>query len=339
MQDVTLAIVGAGEFGARYIDSLKHVPGATIRWICDRDRERAERLAHQISGVRIATDMHELCADDGLDAVIVVTPESAHRVVAEQCFLAGKHVIVEKPLATSEEDARAMIAASKESGKLLMTAFLLRFDYRYARLHQRLDELGAIRNLYAYRNFDRSLFELYSRTHSFVENAIHDIDLILWYVNSRVVRAHGFCRNTMGRENPDINWGVLEFDNGAIAVLQTSWLYPPQRHEVLQWNSGIQVMGDKGVLEVRFDADGFRANTEELGQVVLDQSGWATIHDEPRGAFGAMLRHFIACLRGESSYQGTPPEQAIESMQAALMLAKSAETEHVFNLATSFSTR
>jgi predicted dehydrogenase len=326
MQDVTLAIAGAGEFGSRYADSLRTVPGAKVRWICDRNLDKAQRLAHGIPDCRATTDLDELCGDGGLDAVIVVTPESAHRVIAEPALRAGKHVIVEKPLATSEDDAQAMIAASKASGKLLMTAFLLRFDYRYARLQQRLADIGTIRNLYAYRNFDRSLFALYSRTHSFVENAIHDIDLILWYVQSRVVAAHGFCRNTIGRENPDVNWGVLEFENGAIAVVQTSWLYPPQQHEILQWNTGIQVMGDKGVLEVRFDADGFRASTDDMGQRVLDQTGWATIHNEPRGAFGAMLRHFIACLRGDTTYQGTPPEQAAESMQAALMLVRNSES-------------
>jgi UDP-N-acetylglucosamine 3-dehydrogenase len=330
MQDVTLAIVGAGEFGSRYADSLQSVPGAKIRWICDRNPDRAASLAHRVRDCRIATDVRTLCDDGGLDAVIVVTPENAHRIVAEPALRAGKHVIVEKPLATTEGDALAMIAASNESGKLLMTAFLLRFDYRYARLQQRLPDIGRIRSLYAYRNFDRSLFALYSRTHSFIENAIHDIDLILWYVQSRVVRAHGFCRNTLGRENPDVNWGVLEFANGALAVLQTSWLFPPQRHEVLQWNTGVQVMGDKGVLEVRFDSDGFRASTEDLGQVVLDQTGWSTIHNEPRGAFGAMLRHFIACLRGDVTYQGTPPQQAMESMQAALMLVQSAEQQHEF---------
>lgn len=219
---------------------------------------------------------------------------------------------------------RAMIAAARESGCLLLTSFLLRFDYRYARLQQRLSEIGAVRNVYAYRNFDRSLFELYSHTHSFVENAIHDIDLILWYVQDRVVRASGFCRNTQGRENPDVNWGVLEFAGGAVAVLQTTWLYPLQRHDVLQWNAGIQVMGERGVLEVRFDADGFRANTEASGQVVLDQTGWATIHDESRGAFGAMLRHFMSCLRGEAKYCGTTPEEAAESMRLAVQLARDA---------------
>ena len=101
--------------------------------------------------------------------------------------------------------------------------------------------------------------------------------------------------------------GHLEFENGALAAVQTSWLFPSQAHEVLQWNAGIQVMCDRGVLEVRNDADGFRASTEDLGQVVLDQSGWATIHNEPRGAFGAMLRHFVKCLRGETDYQRHAP--------------------------------
>jgi UDP-N-acetylglucosamine 3-dehydrogenase len=317
--------VGGGEFGARYIASLREVSGARIEWVCDTKLDRAEALVAGISGAHATTNLDEICSDPRVDAVVVVTPESAHRVVAEPALRAGKHVIVEKPLATTEDDARAMIDAAESAGRLLMTSFLLRFDYRYARLQQRLAELGTVRNIYAYRNFDRSLFALYSRTHSLIENAIHDIDLILWYVQSRVKRAHGFCRNTLGRENPDVNWGILEFENGALTALQTSWLYPSQAHEVLQWNTGIQVMCDRGVLEVRNDADGFRASTEDLGQVVLDQSGWATIHNEPRGAFGAMLRHFVKCLRGETDYRGTPPAQALESMRAALMMVQSAE--------------
>lgn len=325
MNDVALAIVGAGEFGARYIRSLREISGARIAWVCDRDQSRAEQLVAGIPGCRATDDLDQVCGDANVDAVVVVTPENAHRVVAEPALQAGKHVIVEKPLATSEEDARAMIAAAEQASRLLMTSFLLRFDYRYARLQQRLNDIGAVRSIYAYRNFDRSLFALYSRTHSLVENAIHDIDLILWYVGSRVVRAHGLCRNTLGREHPDVNWGMLEFENGALAALQTTWLYPPQPHATLQWNAGIHVMGERGVLEVRNDADGFRASTEELGQVVLDQSGWAEIYDEPRGAFGAMLRHFVKCLRGESSYRGTTPTEALESMRVALMLVQSAD--------------
>lgn len=324
MDQVSLAVVGAGEFGARYLAALKAVAGARVACVCDRDVARAERAAAAFPHARAVADVAQVAADPSIDAAIVVTPESAHRVVAEPLLRAGKHVIVEKPLATTEEDALAMLHAAREANRLLMTGFLLRFDYRYAQLKERIAEVGAVRNVFAYRNFDRSLFELYSRTHSFVENAIHDIDLVLWYVGSRVKRAHGYCRTTQGRENPDINWGVLEFENGAIAVVHTSWMYPAQRHDLLQWNTGVQVMGDRGVLEVRSDSDGFRANTTGYGQVVLDQTGWATIHGEPRGAFGAMLRHFIQCLRGEAEYRGTTPEEAIESMRVAVALAEDA---------------
>ena len=105
---------------------------------------------------------------------------------------------------------------------------------------------------------------------------------------------------------------MIEFENGVLAVMQTTWLYPPQPHENTQWNAGIQLMGARGVLEVANDSDGFRANTEATGIALLDQTGWAEIHGEPRGAFGAMLRHFTACLRGETEYRGATAAEALE---------------------------
>lgn len=324
MKTLNLALVGCGEFGSRWLESLKTLPGVAVRWACDLDEAKARELATRHGAQRFTADYREAFDDATVDAAIVVTPESAHRPVAVAALQSGKHVIVEKPLATTEEDGQAMVAAAQAAGKQLMTAFLLRFDYRYARLHQRLSTIGTVRNIYAWRNFDRALFELYSRTHSFVENAIHDIDLILWCLGDRAVKVHGHCRNTQGRENPDVNWGVIEFERGALAVLQTSWMYPRQPHDTLQWNAGLQVMGDRGVLEVRMDADGFRAHTEQDGQVVLDQTGWAVIHDEPRGAFGAMLRHFVSVLRGDVNYAGATPQEAIASMRIACDLAADA---------------
>ncbi len=321
---VRLAIVGLGSFAERYIAALRGISGVEVTWGVGRDPERTAAAASRLGIPRHTTRVEEACADDRLDAVIVCTPEDAHRDPTVAALRAGKHVIVEKPLASTDEDGVAMVEAARDSGKLLMPAFLLRFDYRYAQLQQRLAEIEPIHSIYAYRNFDRSLFRLYSRTHSFIENAIHDIDLMLWYVNSPVERAHGFCRNTLGMPNPDVNWGVLEFANGAIGVLQTTWLYPDQRHRDLQWNAGIHVMGAHGVLECANDAGGLRANTDGAGILLLDQTGWANIHGESRGAFGAMLRHCIACIRGETEWAGTTPEQALAAMRVACRLADDA---------------
>ncbi len=326
-ENLKVAVIGLGAFGRRYLQALQSIAGVEVTWVCDSDMERSRSVALEFAIPGSASDTAPICDDPQLDAVIVVTPEAAHREVAVAALTAGKHVLVEKPLATTEPDALAMIAAAEKADRLLMTAFLLRFDYRYARIKQYLPQIAPVRNLYAYRNFDQSLFRLYSRTHSFVENAIHDIDLVLWYLDNPVKRVHAFCRNTLGLPNPDINWGVLEFENGAIAVLQTTWLYPPQAHENLQWNAGIQVMGDRGVLEVRNDSDGFRVNTTESGNRVLDQTAWADINGEARGAFGAMLRHFVASARGDVEYAGTTPQQALESMKIACRLISDSEQE------------
>jgi UDP-N-acetylglucosamine 3-dehydrogenase len=322
MTPLKLAVVGAGDFGVRYVRALKALSGVEVKWVCSRTPSRCRQVAEDLGVPRWTTDLAQICRDPEVVGVCVVTPEASHRDIAVAALEAGKHAIVEKPLATTEADGLAMVEAARRSGKLLMTAFLIRFDYRYAQLKQRLNDIGTVRNIYAYRNFDRRLFQLYSRTHSLIENAIHDIDAILWYVGDRVKRVHGFCRNTQGLPNPDVNWGVLEFEKGAIAVLQTSWLYPPQEHANLQWNTGIQVMGDHGVLELSSDQGGLRANIEGPGILLLDQTGWADIHGEPRGAFGAMLRHFMACLRGEVEYAGTTPEEAMESMRIAVRLVE-----------------
>jgi len=323
---VKIGVVGAGAFGRRYIETLRCNPSVDLAYICDRDSDLCHATARKYGIAGASTDYRGVCSDPSLDAVVVVTPESAHREVAVAALEGGKHVIVEKPLATNEEDAVAMADAARRAKKLLMPAFLLRFDYRYGRLHEQIGRIGQIHNIYAYRNFDRNLFDLYSRTHSFVENAIHDIDLVLWYVQSPVKRVHAFCRNNLGKSNPDVNWGVLEFANGTIAVIQSSWLYPPQKHESLQWNAGMQVMGERGVLEVSSDQGGFRANTDNDGILLLDQTGWSEINGEPRGAFGAMLRHYIACIRNEAQYCGATAEEAIESMRIANRLIESSRT-------------
>ena len=84
-------------------------------------------------------------------------------------------------------------------------------------------------------------------------------------------------------------------------------------------------MGDRGVLEVSYDRGGFRANTQDDGLVLLDQTAWAEIHNESRGAFGAMLRHFLACIRGDTEYRGATPEEAVESMRVACRLVEDSE--------------
>lgn len=329
MRPLRIGIVGFGAFGRRYAESLDGLGGVDISWVVDPSSEAREWACRRFPNVSVSADMDGLCADDTVTVIVVATPEANHAQSAIAGLRAGKHVLVEKPLATSEDDAKAMLEAEVGSSGTLFPAMLLRFDLRYARLKQRLPSIGTVRSIHAWRNFDRGLFAQYSRTHSFVENAIHDIDLIQWLVPGRVDRVHGFHRYTSGRENPDVNWGVLEIAGGVLGMVQTSWLYPEQPHADLQWNAGIQVMGDRGVLEVRHDAMGLVVHTDDNGLCLVDQSAWDDIAGDPRGAFGAMLRHLVAVWRGERQYQGTTALEAVDAMRIANRLVADANSREV----------
>lgn len=317
-------MIGLGSFGRRYVRAFALEAGVDVLWGCDPDIT-SHHAALEAGAERCTTQIADVLADERVVGVVIVTPESLHRELSVMASTAGKHVIVEKPLATNDADADAMIAAARTADTYLLPAFLLRFDVRYGGLAQRLERIGTIRNVYAYRNFDRRLFEIYGRSHSFVENAVHDIDLIRWYVHDEIVDVHGFCRNTSEQPNPNINWGILEFRGGAIATVHTSWLYPPQEHDDLQWNAGIQVMGDRGVLEVRYDSDGFRSNTDAGGLAVLDQSAWSELHGRSRGAFGAMIRHFADCMSGRCEPAGATADDARVATQIAQALIVSSD--------------
>jgi predicted dehydrogenase len=144
---IKIGVVGAGAFGIRYIEALRSIHSVDLSFVCDLNSDLCQSVASKYGVANVSSDYRLVCDDPSLDAIVVVTPESAHRDIAVAALEGGKHVIVEKPLATNEEDAVAMASAAHSAGKLLMPAFLLRFDYRYGRLHQQIVRIGKIHNI------------------------------------------------------------------------------------------------------------------------------------------------------------------------------------------------
>src|ERR1700730_13230574 len=99
--------------------------------------------------------------------------------------------------------------------------------------------------MHARRNRLKSLLPRYGRTHPVIENAIHDIDLMLWYTGHRVQRVRGYDRSATGGKHADTFWGVLEFAGGAIGVVETIWLLPKEAG-ILR-DDAFQLVGDRGI--------------------------------------------------------------------------------------------
>jgi predicted dehydrogenase len=115
-----IAVVGAGYWGPNLVRNVVMCPDASLRWVCDRDAPRAERLANVYAGVRSTADLDQVLSDPSVHAVVVATPPSTHADIAVACLQAGKHVLIEKPLAASVAEARRILDAADAADLVVM---------------------------------------------------------------------------------------------------------------------------------------------------------------------------------------------------------------------------
>jgi len=140
-----IGLIGAGRHGRRYIHHLLHdLPGVRLAAVC---RKRVEEGLPSLSTTEIPVygDYRALISDSRVEAVVVVTPPSLCPEICFEAVKAKKPILIEKPLAASGHEARAMVTAAEEAGQLLMTAQTLRFDSTILLLKARLPEIGPLR--------------------------------------------------------------------------------------------------------------------------------------------------------------------------------------------------
>lgn len=194
MQVVRLGVVGAGYMGREHVRGFQQLDGVEICAVCDRDPSVAARLVDEAGLCRSAlcSDWSELVARPDLDAVIVTAPNWLHHVVAEAALRCGKHVLLEKPLATTVEGAEAVRRAARESGRHVQVGLV----YRYSRLYNQMADLladgrfGPVTMLWC-KEFRASFPPqpwFYSDAESggaLIEKNCHHFDLFNWFAGSR----------------------------------------------------------------------------------------------------------------------------------------------------------
>ena len=115
-----IAVVGAGYWGPNLVRNLMASPDWDLRWLCDLDTDRAERVAAPYSSVRVTGQLDDVLADPAVTAVAIATPARTHRDVALTALRAGRHVLVEKPLAATHAEGAELVAEADERGLVLM---------------------------------------------------------------------------------------------------------------------------------------------------------------------------------------------------------------------------
>lgn len=323
-----VAILGAGFMGATHARAYCALPGVEIAAIYAPSGERAVPLAAEV-GSRWSDDLAAVIADGAVDAVDVCLPTAEHRRATEAALDAGKHVLLEKPIALTAEDADALVARAAAGDRVVMVAHVLRFWPEYVAIRERIaaGEVGRPRSGFASRRQPFPAWSaLFARADltggAVVDMMVHDFDALNWIFGApRAATARGERNPRSG--GFDQVQVVVDYD-GASALVDGGMTMPGS----YPFSSRLEVLGERGALEYRFRAGG-RGVESGVGENELtafpNEGDPVRVTPPQTDPYVAEIAYFVDCLRTGRSAERATPADARQALRVALAARASLE--------------
>jgi UDP-N-acetylglucosamine 3-dehydrogenase len=338
MGKLKIGVIGCGSIAQhRHLPEYGFNKETELTAVCDINEERANEVAEKY-GVQAFTNYEELLTSTDVDAVSVCTPNYLHAPITIAALNAGKHVLCEKPMATSKEEAEAMIEAAAKSGKKLMIAHNQRFVKSHQKARQ-LIESGAIGKIYSFRTaFGHGGPEgwsvegkegwFFQKEKAFVgamgDLGVHKTDLLRYVLGEEIVEVGAFVE-TNAKEFADVDDNavcVLKTENGIIGTLAASWAYVGTED-----NSTI-IYGEKAVLRLEDDPNYSLVVQYANGEVVNYELGKIQSNEEGGQQNSHVVEQFVEAVLTDKEPLVTG-EEGMKSLAVILAALESNETKKI----------
>ncbi|MCS7192984.1 MAG: Gfo/Idh/MocA family oxidoreductase [Armatimonadetes bacterium] len=299
---IKLGMIGCGGIAKAHLRAcmqLSHL--FRIVACCDVRKEAAEKSAESAGNALVFTDYREMLSHADIDAVDITLPHHLHAEVAIAAAEAGKHVLVEKPMANNLAEAKSMVDAADKYGVTLMVAQSQRYMAEHREIKRLLNEKVIGQILYVRASVDQHLAAirplgdwLFKRSlaggGSVISIGVHKIDLLRWLVGE-IVAVFAVERQSPinpGMDCEDISVAILEFENGAVADLAS--LYAAKASP---WSELLAIYGTEGVIH---NIGGWHINSDKVSEW---KGKFAKLEIQPEDPFRNELEHFGNCLLSE----------------------------------------
>jgi predicted dehydrogenase len=312
MSDLAVGIIGLGRMGTYHLETWERIEGAQVVGVAEPNeavaRERIGRrpIAH-------FSDYRELIKRRDVDAISLTAPSQQHAHIAMEVIAAGKHLLVEKPIATTLEDGLRMAAAARQAGVKLMVGHVERFNPAVGKLAELIADgrIGQVFRVHATR-----VGPMPGRIQDAgvaIDLATHDLDIMQFVLGRDITRIYAEGAQCAHPTQEDMIACLLRFgaDNGPMGVLDVNWLTPEKRRE-------ITVIGELGMLSASYltqdvwftESPSAPTGWDELARIRGDAEGaalrFALRRVEP---LKAELEAFADCIREDtpepiSAYDG-----------------------------------
>lgn len=326
-----IGVLGVGEMGRRHAENLRcSVPNARLMAVADVAAQRAAQIASELDIEHSFASLEQMLNLPGIEAVVIATPDKFHAQAIRTAAAAGKHILCEKPIATSMSDAREALAAVSKAGVRLQIGFMRHYDPAYESAMKRV-EAGEIGEPVIFKSVGRdkdippiAAYESNVNGMLFYSNTIHDFDLARWMMCDEVTEVHAYTTVAIRPELAkfgDIVAGIvnLKYDRGAIgnieSYVQAIYAYDV-RTEIIGSKGSVfigslqktaatflSVGGSTGILADHFLSRFADAYLSEMKDFVTN-----VLHDRPLRVTGedGLKALAIAVAAEQSHIQGKP---------------------------------
>lgn len=307
-----------------YVHCLHALPKVELIGIADHDSERGQGFAEQ-HDIRLFESYDALLAEKP-DGVIVCSENVRHREMTEMAAEAGVHVMCEKPLATTLEDARAMIEASEKADTGLMIAFPMRFspaalEVKAALSRGDMGQVFCCKATNQGKNPDniRAWFSdpALAGGGAVMDHTVHVADMLRWYLGSEVVEVYAEIDNLFYKDEVEADTAgllMLTFENGIFASLDCSWSRP--RYYPIWGNVKIDLICERGLLQTNYFIQNLTVYSHERQRP--QYQAWGTNSDL------LMVKEFVASIR-EERMPSVTGIAGLKATEVALAAYRSAE--------------
>jgi predicted dehydrogenase len=297
---VRIGVIGCGYWGPQLVRNFHEIPGATLIAVADTRADRLEYVRQRYPGVGLYPDYRQLLETD-VEAVVIATPIHTHYAVGRDAILAGKHVLVEKPMTDSVEDAARLITLADAKGVTLMAGHTFLYNPAVEALRSivQTGELGRIH----YVDTARLSLGLFQRHVNVIwDLAPHDISILSYVLNRNPIAVSARGSSCVQPKVHDVAYLEVLYEGGITAHIHVSWLDPAKvRRITVVGDRKMAVYNDVALAEkIRiYDKGVEQPPTDTFGEFQLSyRNGQITIPFIPwQEPLKIECEHFVECLR------------------------------------------
>ena len=321
---VGVAVVGYGYWGPNLVRNFANTEGCQVIAVSDRDPEKLLLSKRRHPGIQVTTEFRDLLTDNRVDAIVIATPVHTHFDLALAALKAGKHVLVEKPLAQTSEQVSRLIDEAERRSLTLMVDHTFLYTPAVQKIRQLIVD-GSLGDIYYYNSIRASLGLFQSDVNVIWDLAVHDISIIQYILNENPVAVSATGASHVAGTPENMAHLALFFQSSCIAHVSVNWLSPVKVRQTLIGGSRKMIVYDdvQATEKIKIYDKGItiNGNPEKAHQLRIGYRAgdmWAP-HLSAMEALQTEADHFIACIRSGATpiSDGTMGLRVVEILEAA----------------------